>query len=120
MVNNPTKIAVEMRLAGYSNTEIASALGKSYTSTTNIITAARKAGLLPPIKRSPLPSRTKVSDELRRIGISRGTVGEMCLQLTKEQRVWLYTEAYKIGCTKLSEYLAELVRDEYENRGPKK
>jgi hypothetical protein len=120
MVNNATKIAVEMRLAGHSNTEIASALGKSYTSTTNIITAARKAGLLPPIKRSPLPSRTKVSDELRRIGISRGTVGAMCLLLTKEQRFWLYTEARKIGCTTLSEYLAELVRDEYEQQGAKK
>ena len=34
--------------------------------------------------------------------------------LTMEQTVWLVSQASEIGCQTVSEFLIELVRDEYE------
>lgn len=50
----------------------------------------------------------------RKFGIRAGHITRLLEQLTPDQRVWLFSETTKIGCTTIAEYLLERIRDDYE------
>lgn len=96
-------------LQGHESKEIAEMMGLSRRAVRTALSRGRKNGSLPPLKRtSNLPYL------LMKHNLRNGHIRELFENLTMEQTVWLVSQASEIGCQTVSEYLIELVRDEYE------
>jgi len=102
---------VDMSNAGRSNNEIAEALGITYGNATQLITKARKNGLLPP--KAPKSLHHEIKEEIESSGFSRGYIGSVLEQLSKGQRIWMYQGIHTYECQSVAEYLLELVREEH-------
>tara|TARA_R110002153_G_scaffold37733_1_gene110276 strand:+ start:1482 stop:1841 length:360 start_codon:yes stop_codon:yes gene_type:complete len=94
---------------GHESKEIAEMMGLSRCVVRTALTRGRKSGSLPPLKRTG-----NLKHLLRAANLRNGHIREVFENLTMEQTVWLVSQASEIECQTVSEYLVELVRDEYE------
>jgi len=94
---------------GYEPKEIADMLGLPRCAVRTALNRGRKNGSLPPLKR-----KGNLKHMLRAANLRNGHIREVFESLTEEQTVWLVSRASEIECRTVSEYLIELVRDEYE------
>ena len=112
MTEQEIKEIAAMRSAGNTPREIAAKIGRSYTFVIQAQGRARDTGVLPP-KPKPLP-RQSARNYVSNNGLIMGHVSDVILALTKEQSAWLLVQTEMLGCATISEYLTELVRDEFE------
>jgi hypothetical protein len=94
---------------GHESKEIAEMMGLSRCAVRTALTRGRKNGSLPPLKRT-----SSVPHLLRMANLRNGNVRDVFDNITTEQTWWLVEQVSEIGCQTVSEYLIELVRDEYE------
>ena len=94
---------------GHESKEIAEMMGLSRCAVRTALTRGRKNGSLPPLKRTG-----NLKHLLRKHNLRNGHIREVFENLTMEQTVWLVSQASEIECQTVSEFLIELVRDEYE------
>lgn len=107
--SSTTKQIWDLFFKGKSIQEIASELGVKRYHVSSALSRGREKGVIPPVK---LVYST--SYVLEKFGLKAGRMICLMDQLSVDQRVWLCTEASKIGCETIEEYLLEKVRDEYE------
>lgn len=105
-------------LAGNAPKEIAVTIGRSYTFVINAKNKAHDRGLLPPKKKTPV--RRSVRWFVRDSGSKQGTVGDVLVGLSEDQRRWLMRETAKLGCESVAEYLLELARDAHAEQTQEK
>ena len=104
-----TKLIWDLFLEGSSVQEIATKLGVKKPKVSSALSRGRIKGII------PLPNRTYAkSYMLTKFNLKTGSLSRLMDSLNTEQRVWICTEASKIGCETIEEYLLEKVRDEYE------
>tara|TARA_R110000851_G_scaffold97428_1_gene211118 strand:- start:6402 stop:6761 length:360 start_codon:yes stop_codon:yes gene_type:complete len=94
---------------GYDAVEIAKIMGLPRTGVSTALARGRKNGSLPAIKRTGNLKHLLMKHNLR-----NGHIREVFDNLTMEQTRWLVSQASEIECQTVSEFLIELVRDEYE------
>ena len=94
---------------GHESKEIADILGLSRCAVRTALNRGRKNGSLPPLKRAG-----NLKHMLRAANLRKGHIREVFESLTEEQTRWLIEQASEIECQTVSEFLIELVRDEYE------
>ena len=94
---------------GHEPKEIAKKMGLSPCAVRTALTRGRMNGSLPPLKRTRNLKHLLMKHNLR-----NGHIREVFDNLTMEQTRWLIDEASEIECQTVSEFLIELVRDEYE------
>jgi len=94
---------------GHESKEIADMMGLSRCVVRTALTRGRKNGSLPELKRTGNLKHLLMKHNLR-----NGHIREVFENLTMEQTRWLIEQASKIECQTVSEFLIELVRDEYE------
>ena len=94
---------------GHESKAIAEMMGLSRSAVRTALTRGRRNGSLPPLKRTG-----NLKHMLRASNLRNGNIREVFDNITMEQTVWLVSQASEIGCQTVSEYLIELVRDEYE------
>ena len=94
---------------GHESKEIADMLGLSRPAVRTALSRGRKNGSLPELKRTGNLKHLLMKHNLR-----NGHIREVFDNLTMEQTVWLVSQASEIECQTVSEYLIEMVRDEYE------
>lgn len=103
---------VEARKAGLTITQIAERNGVSYAVICADIGKARRAGLLPP--RPVADSRSKLETKVKAMGLVRGHIGDMLLDLSLEERDWVFDAVTSDGYETIAEYLTDLVRTAYD------
>ena len=84
-------------------------MGLSRSSVRTALTRGRKNGSIPPFKPA-----SNLKHLLKAANLRNGHISEVFENLTIEQTRWLIEQAGEIECQTVSEYLIELVRDEYE------
>lgn len=94
---------------GCESKEIAERMGLSRFAVRTALARGRKNGSLPPLKR-----KGNLKYMLRAANLRNGHIREVFESLTMEQTRWLIEQASEIECQTVSEFLIELVRDEYE------
>ena len=94
---------------GHESKEIAEMMGLSRSAVRTALSRGRKNGSLPALKRTG-----NLKHLLRAANLRNGHIREVFENLTMEQARWLIEQASEIGCQTVSEFLIELVRDEYE------
>ena len=94
---------------GVGSKQIAETMGLSRCVVRSALTRGRRKGALPPLKRTK-----NLRHLMQNLKLKNGTMGEVMQTLDERQREWVLAEASSIGCKTVSEYLIELVRDEYE------
>jgi transposase len=94
---------------GHNSKEVAEMMGLSRCAVRTALTRGRKNGSIPPLKRA-----SNLKHLLRAGNLRNGHISEVFENLTIEQTRWLINEASKVEAETVSEYLVELVRDEYE------
>ena len=94
---------------GHESKEIAEMMGLSRSAVRTALSRGRKNGSLPPLRRTG-----NLKHLLRAANLRNGNIREVFDNITLEQKRWLVEQASEIGCQTVSEYLIELVRDEYE------
>ena len=94
---------------GHEPKEIAERTGLSRSAIRTALSRGRKNGSLPPLKRTG-----NLKHLLRAANLRNGHIREVFDTLTMDQTRWLIEQASEIECQTVSEYLIELVRDEYE------
>jgi len=94
---------------GHTSKEIAEMMGLSRSSVRTALTRGRKNGSIPPFKPA-----SNLKHLLKAANLRNGHISEVFENLTIEQTRWLINEASKVEAETVSEYLIELVRDEYE------
>ena len=107
--SDTTKQIWDLFLKGKSVQEIASELGVKRYHVSSALSRGREKGIIPRANRV-----YSTSYMLGKFGLKAGKMIGLMDQLSADQRVWLCTEASKIGCETIEEYLLEKVRDEYE------
>jgi len=94
---------------GCASKEIAERMGLSRCAVRTALTRGRKNGSLPPLERT-----SNVQHLLRTVNLRNGNISDVFSSLTLEQTWWLIDQASKVEAETVSEYLVELVRDEFE------
>lgn len=109
VTSDTTKKIWDLFLKGKSVPEIATKLGVKRHHVSSALSRGRDKGVIPRVNRVYSTSYMLVKFKLK-----AGTMISLMDQLSSEQRIWLCTEASKIGCETIEEYLLEKVRDDYE------
>ena len=94
---------------GHESKEIADMLGLSRCAVRTALSRGRKNGSLPALKRA-----SNLKHLLRAANLRNGHIREVFENLTMDQTRWLVSQASEIECQTVSEFLIELVRDEFE------
>tara|TARA_R110000796_G_scaffold64261_3_gene148935 strand:+ start:47 stop:406 length:360 start_codon:yes stop_codon:yes gene_type:complete len=94
---------------GHESKEIAEMMGLSRCVVRTALTRGRKSGSLPELKRTGNLKHLLMKHNLR-----NGHIREVFENLTMDQTRWLVSQAGEIECQTVSEFLIELVRDEFE------
>mgnify|MGYP003666067757 FL=1 len=94
---------------GYDAVEIAKMMGLPRSGVSTALARGRKNGALPAIKRTG-----NLKHMLKAANLRNGHIREVFENLTMDQTRWLIKEASKVEAETISEYLIEMVRDEYE------
>ena len=100
----------EMSLAGASSREIEAELDFKFGKVNSALRRGRDAGVIPRPQAKSISSGSHHKNYMR-----LGNVSAILDALTDKQVDWLATEARKIGCETVSEFIAELVRDAHAN-----
>lgn len=96
----------EMSLAGASSREIEAELDFKFGKINSALRRGRDAGVIPRPQAKPISSGSHHKNYMR-----LGSVSAILDALSDEQVEWLATEARKIECETVAEYILELVRD---------
>ena len=94
---------------GNTSKAIAEMMGLTRCAVRTALTRGRKNGSIPPLKPA-----SNLKHLLRAANLRNGHISEVFESLTMDQTRWLINEASKVEAETVSEYLIELVRDEYE------
>jgi hypothetical protein len=100
----------EMSLAGASSREIETELNFKFGKINSAVRRGRDAGVIPRPSVRPISSGSHHKNYMR-----LGNVSAILDALSEEQVEWLATEARKIKCESLSEYIVEIIRDAHAN-----
>lgn len=104
-----TEEVAKLRLAGVSHMDIAKAADISISAVAREVKKARAADLLPP--KPPSSSAAKLTEEVKRNRVVRGTVREVLETLSPEARQWLL--ATTPDGSSVASMLAAIVTDAY-------
>jgi hypothetical protein len=96
----------ELSKKGFSSTEISHQTGWKFGKVNSALRRGREGNILPPHPIKPISSGSHHQNYMR-----LGSVSAILDELSNEQVEWLATEARKIGCETVAEYILELVRD---------
>lgn len=104
-----TQVIWDMHLKGVRNMDICAKTGFNMPKVASAISRGRDLGVLPPVKFIP------ASEFLIKNGtIRRGNVSDVLNRLGETERDWVVQTAANEGYESISEYLLDLVLDEYE------
>jgi hypothetical protein len=100
----------ELSKKGLSSTQISRELGFKFGKVNSALRRGREGNILPPHPIKPISSGSHHKNYMR-----LGNVSAILDALNKDQVDWLATEARKIGCETVAEFILELVRDAHAN-----
>ncbi len=96
----------EMSLAGASSREIEAELDFKFGKVNSALRRGRDAGVIPRPQAKSISSGSHHRNYMK-----LGSVSAILDELSNEQVEWLATEARKIKCETLGEYIVEIIRD---------
>lgn len=91
---------------GLSAREIAHQTGWKFGKVNSAVRRGRDAGVIPRPQAKPISSGSHHRNYMR-----LGSISAICNSLATEQVEWLATEARRIECETVAEFILELVRD---------
>ena len=95
----------ELSRQGMKPTQIAEALGVSYSMVNSAVYRGRLQGKLSP------KGRGNVRYQLAQQNVKYGSISDILAALTQEQVNWLSDQTLETGCATLAEYIVEVLRD---------
>ena len=111
---------LQLAKQGYTARQIQHILGYKQGTVAGAMNGLRKLGKLPPLPDKNLAPELQLARhtryELRKVDKIFGSWFKMANSLTQDQFDWLVDEMVKTECESVQEYVAELVRDAYEER----
>ena len=101
-----TKDVWTLRNKGFDSKQISEILGLGIQTVYSAIRRGRECGAVERVRPAP--------DRFIGTKIKRGNVSDVLASISDDQREWLLKTTAQTGCDTVAEYIAEMVRDQYE------